>query len=87
MDLLEIEKKWQKKWAEDKIYSFNTAKRDKKYYTLEMFSYPSGAKLHVGHWYNFGPSDSLPASKACRAMKCSSRWALTPSDCRRKITP
>lgn len=59
MDFVQIEKKWQKKWAEDKLYSFDKSRIDKKYYVLEMFSYPSGAKLHVGHWYNFGPSDSF----------------------------
>ena len=69
MDFIEIEKKWQKKWKEDKIYSFNTAKRDKKYYTLEMFSYPSGAKLHVGHWYNFGPSDSFARFKSMQGYE------------------
>ena len=69
MDFIEIEKKWQKKWREDKIYSFNTAKRDKKYYTLEMFSYPSGAKLHVGHWYNFGPSDSFARFKSMQGYE------------------
>ena len=58
MDFLQIEKKWQKRWADEKLYSFDKSKMDKKYYVLEMFSYPSGAKLHVGHWYNFGPSDS-----------------------------
>ena len=34
-----------------------------KYYVLEMFSYPSAAKLHMGHWYNFGPSDSFARFK------------------------
>ena len=69
MDLLEIEKKWQKKWTEDRIYSFDTSRRDKKYYTLEMFSYPSGAKLHVGHWYNFGPSDSFARFKSMQGYE------------------
>ena len=69
MDLLDIEKKWQKKWAEDRIYSFDTSRRDKKYYTLEMFSYPSGAKLHVGHWYNFGPSDSFARFKSMQGYE------------------
>lgn len=58
MDFIQNEKKWQKRWSEEKLYSFDKSRIDKKYYVLEMFSYPSGAKLHVGHWYNFGPSDS-----------------------------
>lgn len=63
MDFVANEKKWQKKWAEEKLYSFNKSKLDKKYYVLEMFSYPSGAKLHAGHWYNYGPSDSFARFK------------------------
>ena len=30
----------------------------KKFYCLTMFSYPSGSNLHVGHWYNYGPTDT-----------------------------
>jgi len=58
MDFLRTEKKWQKKWAETGLYKFDKTKVEKKKYILEMFSYPSGAKLHVGHWYNYGLSDS-----------------------------
>jgi len=56
----EVEKKWQKKWAASKLYEVDvkkTAPKDK-YYNLAMFPYPSGDKLHVGHWYNFAPADS-----------------------------
>ena len=58
MDFLQVEKKWNKKWEETKLYSFDRSRVDKKKYVLEMFSYPSGAKLHLGHWYNYGLSDS-----------------------------
>lgn len=58
MDFINIEKKWQKKWADSHLYSFDKSKMNNKKYVLEMFSYPSGAKLHAGHWYNYGPSDS-----------------------------
>ncbi|HHW57821.1 MAG TPA: leucine--tRNA ligase [Clostridia bacterium] len=54
----EVDRKWQRKWEETKLYKFNPENVDKKLYCLEMFSYPSGAKLHVGHWYNYGPTDS-----------------------------
>ena len=63
MDLISVEKKWQAKWEEDKIYAFDENNKAKKYYVLEMFSYPSGAKLHAGHWFNFGPSDSFARFK------------------------
>ena len=58
MDFLQIEEKWRKKWEESGLYRFDKSRVDKKKYILEMFSYPSGAKLHVGHWYNYGLSDS-----------------------------
>ena len=58
MDFKTIEKKWQKRWADSKLYSFNKDNISKKHYVLEMFSYPSGAKLHAGHWFNYGPADS-----------------------------
>ena len=57
MDYKQIESKWQKIWEETGLYKFDRSKVDKKYYCLEMFSYPSGAKLHAGHWYNYGPAD------------------------------
>lgn len=63
MNLIETEKKWQKKWEEEELYKFNKDNIDKKWYVLEMFSYPSAAKLHVGHWYNYGPSDSYARFK------------------------
>ena len=58
MDFVAIEKKWNEKWAKDNLYKFDDKKLDKKFYLLEMFSYPSGANLHLGHWWNFGLSDS-----------------------------
>ncbi len=54
-----IEQKWQKTWETKKLYftDLNDSSRPK-FYHLVMFPYPSGDKLHVGHWYNFGPADS-----------------------------
>lgn len=59
----EIDKKWQKIWEDTQIYKFNPENADKKLYCLEMFSYPSGANLHVGHWYNYGLTDSWARMK------------------------
>ncbi len=53
-----VEAKWQKKWEEEKVYETDLAKAKDPYYSLVMFPYPSGDKLHVGHWYNFAPADS-----------------------------
>ena len=60
----EIDKKWQKKWKEGNLYRFDEKKPGKKFYTLEMFSYPSGANLHLGHWFNFAPADSFARFKS-----------------------
>ncbi len=57
------DKKWQEKWKEANIYKYNPDSKKEKLYTLEMFSYPSGAKLHLGHWFNFGPADSFARLK------------------------
>ena len=54
----EIENKWQKFWEEKKVHETDLSKPDNKLYCLVMFIYPSGAKLHIGHWYNYGPTDS-----------------------------
>ena len=52
-----IEKKWQEKWKDP---TFSRQDRDgEKFYSLTMFSYPSGSNLHVGHWYNYGPADTI----------------------------
>lgn len=54
----DIEQKWQKKWKETGLYKADFSGTDKpKYYNLVMFPYPSAAKLHIGHWYNYGGSD------------------------------
>ncbi|RMF56949.1 MAG: leucine--tRNA ligase [Calditrichaeota bacterium] len=53
-----IEKKWRKKWEESGIYKTDLSNTEKKCYTLVMFCYPSGDKLHLGHWFNYGPTDT-----------------------------
>lgn len=53
-----IEAKWQKFWEENKVFKTDFEDISRKLYTLVMFIYPSGAKLHIGHWYNYGPTDS-----------------------------
>lgn len=54
----EIELKWQKYWEEKQVYKTDLSKIEKKLYSLVMFIYPSGAKLHIGHWYNYAPADT-----------------------------
>ena len=63
MDMKSVESKWRAKWEKSKQNNFNKKNADKKLYVLEMFSYPSAAKLHVGHWYNYGPTDTYARFK------------------------
>lgn len=56
MNRNDIERKWQKKWRDEGINTYVPG--GEKWYVMEMLPYPSGAKLHMGHWYNYGLSDS-----------------------------
>ncbi|GAP72411.1 leucyl-tRNA synthetase [Candidatus Symbiothrix dinenymphae] len=53
----EIEEKWQAYWAENHTYRVTENLRKRKYYVLDMFPYPSGAGLHVGHPLGYIASD------------------------------
>lgn len=58
-DAKATEAKWRKRWEESSLYAVDLTKAKDPYYCLVMFPYPSGAKLHVGHWYQYGPTDSF----------------------------
>ena len=53
----EIERRWQKRWAEMKTYHVTEDTQKEKFYVLNMFPYPSGAGLHVGHPLGYIASD------------------------------
>lgn len=59
----EIEKKWQQFWAENNLYKVTEDPSKPKYYVLDMFPYPSGAGLHVGHPLGYIASDIVSRYK------------------------
>jgi len=64
----ETESKWQKYWADKGVHKTNFNNTKRKLYTLVMFIYPSGAKLHCGHWYNYGPTDTWARYKKLKGF-------------------
>lgn len=66
-DFNSLEKKWRKIWEENPINPTNTNKP--KYYCLDMFPYPSGNGLHVGHWRGYVLSDVISRYKVLQGYE------------------
>ena len=64
----EIEKKWQKRWVDNGIYRVVEDEKKKKFYVLNMFPYPSGAGLHVGHPLGYIASDNYARYKRLKGF-------------------
>src|SRR5687768_18595797 len=64
----QIEKKWQKTWAQEETFKTKTDTRKPKYYVLDMFPYPSGAGLRVGHPLGYIASDIVARYKRQRGF-------------------
>ncbi|HYF69174.1 MAG TPA: class I tRNA ligase family protein [Ohtaekwangia sp.] len=67
-EIKKIEKKWQDKWAADGIYKVSNTSTKPKYYVLDMFPYPSGAGLHVGHPLGYIATDIVSRYKRIKGF-------------------
>ncbi|MBF0443273.1 MAG: class I tRNA ligase family protein, partial [Oligoflexales bacterium] len=65
----EIEGKWQEYWAKKGIFERDIETLDGKFYVLNMFPYPSGDRLHMGHWYQYGVMDVWARFQMMRGKK------------------
>ncbi len=65
----EIEEKWQKIWKENNTYKVDNESKKPKFYALDMFPYPSGAGLHVGHPLGYIATDIMARYKRMRGFE------------------
>lgn len=64
----EIDQKWQKTWAEAQCFKAENQSQKPKYYALDMFPYPSGAGLHVGHLASYMPTEVMARYKQAKGF-------------------
>ena len=73
-NFLEIEKKWQEYWLDNKTYKSEVKNDKKKYYVMDMFPYPSGSGLHVGHPLGYIASDIISRYKRLKHLMFCIQW-------------
>ena len=64
----EIEEKWQKRWAKEEAFKCHLDPKRPKFYALDMFPYPSGSGLHIGHLASYTPTDVVARFKRVRGF-------------------
>ncbi len=67
-EIKRIEEKWQQRWREQQVYKTKTDPSKPKYYVLDMFPYPSGAGLHVGHPLGYISTDIVARFKRIKGF-------------------
>ncbi|OFZ28760.1 MAG: leucine--tRNA ligase [Bdellovibrionales bacterium RIFCSPHIGHO2_01_FULL_40_29] len=68
MKHIEIQEKWQNIWDKQQAYKTETDSKKPKYYALDMFPYPSGSGLHMGHIASYTPGDIVSRYKRARGF-------------------
>lgn len=68
LNFTEIESKWQKEWEKQQAFKAETISGKPKYYALDMFPYPSGSGLHVGHMASYTPGDIISRYKRAQGF-------------------
>ncbi|HOO10992.1 MAG TPA: class I tRNA ligase family protein, partial [Cyclobacteriaceae bacterium] len=67
-EIKKIEEKWQQKWRDNEVYKVDNDSSKPKYYALDIFPYPSGAGLHVGHPLGYIATDIVARFKRIKGF-------------------